>query len=259
MKRAIWLLAAAAWGQGVEFIGLEETTQKWAEERLDRLPDGRIHYCAADLKKAGYADASVVIHIGNDRKMFTVVTVVEAKRAGEVQRRAQPSEEIAVPAQWTVEAAIEVLSRSKNTANRTSAAKALRNFADREETWRALAAALRDPEDRVAGEATSALQWIRMHAVRSVDWAPVADDLAAILHGSNLFGFNELVRTLKDTSVDPSMAKALLGNGGARILLACLAARHDDERNSAHALLVQLRGTDLGPSPEPWQAWLSTL
>ena len=111
----------------------------------------------------------------------------------------------------------------------------------------------------MAGEASSALQWIRMHAIRRVDWSPVADDLAAILHGSNLFGFNELVRTLTATSVDPSMAKALLGNGGARLLLACLAAQHDYERNGAHALLVQLRGADLGSSPEPWQAWLSTL
>src|SRR5690242_21824160 len=95
------LIAASAWGQGVEFIGLEETTQKWAEEHLDRLPDGRIHYCAADLKKAGYADASVVIHIGDDKKMFTVVTVVEAKRAAEVQQRALPTGDIAKPAEWT--------------------------------------------------------------------------------------------------------------------------------------------------------------
>ena len=69
--------AALCCGQGVEFIGLEESTQKAVEEKLDRLPDGRIHYCAADLKKAGFADASVIIYVGNDRTLFTVVTLVD--------------------------------------------------------------------------------------------------------------------------------------------------------------------------------------
>src|SRR5690349_2380343 len=107
------LLAASAWAQGVEFIGLEDTTQKWAEDRLDRLPDGRIHYCAADLKKAGYADASVVMYIGDDKNLFTVVTVVEAPRATEVRQRAQPDGDIARPDQWTYETAVAVLGGSR--------------------------------------------------------------------------------------------------------------------------------------------------
>jgi hypothetical protein len=261
MKKVIWFLVttAAAWGQGVEFIGLENTTQKWAEDHLERLPDGRIHYCAADLKKAGYADASVIVYIGDDRQMFTVVRVVEAERAAEVRQRVRPADDVAVPAQWTFETAVDVLSRSKAAADRAAAAKALRQFGDHDETWRALASALRDPEDRVSGEAGSTLQWLRMHAVRRVDWSASAEDIAAVLHGTNLFGFNELVRTLTATGVPPSMAGALLRDGGARLLLADLAAQHDSERDNAHALLVQLRGADLGVAPESWQAWLNTL
>jgi hypothetical protein len=261
MGKLIWALVAAGavWGQGVEFIGLEDTTQKWAEDHLDRLPDGRIHYCAADLKKAGYADASVVVYIGDDRKMFTVVTVVEAKRAAEVRQRALPSREVPRPAEWTYESAAEVLRVSQVAADRAAAAKELRNFGARDGAWLALAAALRDPEDRVSMGAAGSLQWMRTHAARKVDWSAAAADLSAVLHGTNLFVYNELVRTLAATGVDPAMAGVLLGSGGARLLLACLAARHDVERTGAHALLVQLRGADLGTDPAQWETWLNTL
>jgi hypothetical protein len=253
------LLAASAWGQGVEFIGLEETTQKWAEGHLDRLPDGRIHYCAADLKKAGYADASVVIHIGADQKMFTVVTVVEAKRAVEVQQRARPDGDVAKPGEWTFDTAVAVLNGSRITADRAAAAKALRNFPERDGAWLALASALRDPEDTVSMGASGSLQWMRMHSVRKIDWSPVADDLKATLHGTNLFTYNELVRTLTATGVEPSLARTLLSDGGGRLLLACLRAQHADEHDAAHALLAQLRGADLGTDARQWETWLSTL
>jgi hypothetical protein len=261
MRTLIWTLmaAAAAWGQGVEFIGLEETTRNWAEDHLERLPDGRIHYCAADLKKAGYADASVVIYVGEDRKLFTVVTVVEAKRSAEVRQRLRPSRDLPRPAEWTYEAAVEVLAGSKVAADRAAAAKELRNFGDRDGAWLALGAALRDPDDRVSMGAAGSLQWMRTNAARKVDWSPVTEDLSAVLHGTNLFVFNELVRTLAATGVDPSMARVLLGNGGARLLLAYLKAQHDVERNSAHGLLVQLRGADLGMDPLQWETWLNTL
>jgi hypothetical protein len=243
----------------VEFIGLEDTTQKWAEDHLERLPDGRIHYCAADLKKAGYADASVVIHIGDDRKMFTVVTVVEAKRVAEVRQRATPSGAVTAPEAWTYENALDVLGNSKAATDREAAAKALRGFADRNGAWLALASALRDPHDRVSMGAAGSLQWMRMHAARKVDWSPAVNDISAVLHGTNLFVFDEFLRTLAATGVDPSLAPALLRDGGARLLLAYLAAHHEAERNYAHALLVQLRGADLGSDPEQWQTWLSTL
>jgi hypothetical protein len=55
------------------------------------------------------------------------------------------------------------------------------------------------------------------------------------------------------------MAGPLLGHGGARLLLEYLAARHDNERNDAHALLVQLRGADLGAGVQQWETWLNTL
>jgi hypothetical protein len=98
-----------------------------------------------------------------------------------------------------------------------------------------------------------------MHAVRKVDWSPVVADLKATLHGTNLFTYNELVRTLAATGVSPSLAAELLGHGGARLLLACLRAQHADEHDAAHALLAQLRAADLGTDAGQWETWLSTL
>ena len=261
MRKCVLFLGAAALccGQGVEFIGLEESTQKAVEEKLDRLPDGRIHYCAADLKKAGFADASVIIYVGNDRTLFTVVTLVEGKRAADVRYRESPAGDLRAPSEWSYEAAGEVLANAKDVDDRIAAAKALKNFGTRDGAWRALVAGLRDPDPQVAGTCQQSLNWLRRHAPRKVDWRPAEADLSAVLRGTNLFGFVELVQTLTATAIDPAMAGALLGHGGGRLLLAHLDARHDVEHNAARALLAQLRGEDLGDRVAPWQAWLGAL
>jgi hypothetical protein len=261
MRAWILILGAAALcrAQGVEFIGLEESTQKAAEDKLERLPDGRIHYCAADLIKGGFANASVIAYAGGDRKLFTVVTVVEGKRAADVRRRDLPSREIQAPAQWTATSAIDVLLSAKDFKARMAAAKALREFGGRDETWRALAAGMRDGDDRVAGECTQSLFWLRKHEARKIDWGAAQADLAALLRGANLFGFTEIIETLTASQIERNMAAPLLGNGAARLLLANLRAHHDVEHNAAHALLVQLRGADLGVRAEAWEAWVAEL
>ena len=270
----------------VEFIGLETWTPEQIQAGLERLPDGDLHYCAADIKKAGIAEASVVIHIGNDDKWYTVVTVVEPQRAAEIAWRASPASSIAVPSTWAVleeaarsghlldkpptplrertaaadyDQAIEVLRGSAEATDREAAAAILTNFADRDGAWQALAGGLRDPDNRVASVCQQALNQLRRHAARRVEWAPAAADLAAVLHGTNLFAFQELLETLAATEVQPSLAEALLGHGGGRLLLACLRAQHPNERRAAHALLVQLRSADLGEAPEPWAAWIAAL
>ena len=244
----------------VEIIGLEQTTTQQLQSMLERKPDGDLHYCAADLKKGGYAEASVVIHIGEDQRLYTVVTVVERQHATEISRRDRPQSAVAVPKEWTIETAVQVLRDSKESADRAAAAHALEHFADRDAAWQALAAGLRDPDDSVAGACQQSLNSMRRHAsARVVDWSPTTADLALLLRGSNLFGFHELLQTLTATGVPLALAPALLGHGGGRMLLAWLRAHHPDERNAAHAFLVQLRGADLGEAVEPWEAWIASL
>jgi hypothetical protein len=243
----------------VEFIGLENWTPAQVQEKLERLPDGEIHYCAADLKTAGMADASVVVYIDDDKKWYTVVGLVEGQRAGEIARRARPAGDLRTPAQWDYESAVAVLGGSKDKADRAAAAKAMRQFANEDGAWRALAAAMRDPDDEVSMAASGSLNWMRRNAARKVDWSAASEDLAALLHGANLFGFNEIVRALVATEIDPAMAGRLLGHGGGRLLLVYLGAQHDAERDAAHDLLTRLRGQDLGADRARWQEWLSGL
>ena len=309
------LMAAGAWGlvaqvietkKGpVEFIGLEQWTPEQVDAKLNRLPDGAIHYCAADLKTAGFADASVNIHVSNDSSLYTVVSVVEGKRRAEIQYRAQPSGAAWAPSSWDAlkklqpnqllggqiygygrtlvtgaiakkpepwwddlrarnteadyQGALAVLRDAIEPTERSAAALVLMNFADRDDAWQALAGGLRDPSDLVTSVCSAALDSVRDNKARIVDWKPAATDLAAVLRGTNLFAFQGLVRTLAATGIDSNLAALLLRNGGGRMLLAYLGARHDAERKAAHALLVQLRGGDLGELPEAWANWLATL
>ncbi len=261
MRTLVLFLGAAAVcrGQSVEFIGFEESNPAAVEAKLDRLPNGAIHYCAADLKKAGFADASVNIYVANDRSLFTVVAVVEGNRIADIQYREPPAGDLRAPAEWNYENAIQLLAGARDFEVRVAAAKALKSFGERDDAWRALAGGLRDPDSRVAMECQQSLSWLRRKAPRKVDWVPAEADLAAVLRGTNLFGFMELVQTLTVTSIAPAMAAPLLRHGGARLLLAHLGARHNPEHAAAHALLVQLRGQDMGEPAAAWQAWLGAL
>jgi len=287
----------------VEILGLEESTPESLQAKLNRLPDGELHYCAADLKTGGFPEASVIIHVETGPKLYTVVTVVEPKRAAEVAYRPRPERQIEVPAPWAAlrdvvhsgpvslyrysaipsaapasgpspgwwpalraldsetdyGKALEALGGSRDPVDRAIAAMVLLNFAGRDGAWQALAGGLRDPDTSVSGVSQAALSSLRAHAPRKVDWAPAAAELAAVLHGTNLFAFQDLLQALGATGIDPQLAAPLVGRGGGRLVLAYLRARHADERNAAHSLLVALRGADLGDQPEIWEAWISTL
>jgi hypothetical protein len=261
MRTLIVFLGAAAVcrGQSVEFIGFEQSNPKVVEATLDRLPNGAIHYCAADLKKAGFADASVNIYVANDRSLFTVVAVVEGSRAADIHYREPPTEDLRAPVEWNYDNAVRLLSGAHDVEVRVAAAKALKSFSENDGAWRALAACLRDADFHVSEECRQSLSGLRREAPRKVDWAPAEADLSALLRGTNLFGFMELVQTLTATSIDPAMAAPLLRNGGARLVLAHFEARHDPEHAAAHALLAQLRGDDLGDRAALWQSWLAAL
>jgi hypothetical protein len=243
MRTFLLCLGAAACcsAQGVEFIGLEETNRQTVEDKLDRLPDGRIHYCAADLKKAGFADASVNIYVARDRTLFTVVTVVEGKRSGEIQYRPAAVSDLPNPEVWTYESAIAALANAKDAGTRVAAAKALQSFGGRDGAWRALAAGMRDSDPQVSFASQQSISWLRSHLPRRVDWAPAEADLAAILRGTNPFAFVDLVRTLSATSIDPVLAVRLLREGGGRLLLAHLDARHAEEHRRAHIACLSER------------------
>lgn len=83
----------------VEFLGLESWTPARIEHRLGYTSTEKLHYCAADLKKLGFPEVSVIGYSEHGRR-YTVVTVVEPERAAEVAFKPAPAETIALPNDW---------------------------------------------------------------------------------------------------------------------------------------------------------------
>jgi hypothetical protein len=83
----------------VEFLGLEKWTPKQIQERLGYTSPEKLHYCAIDLKRLGFPEASVVGYSDHGRRN-TIVTVVEPEHAGEIIYRPQRSAHIALPVEW---------------------------------------------------------------------------------------------------------------------------------------------------------------
>lgn len=153
--------------------------------------------------------------------------------------------------------AIATLRADANVENRLVAASILRNFPARDEAWHALVGALRDEEDRVQSTAAQALASMSRRAPRRVDWRPATDDLRALLGGTNVGQFRELVTMLDATKIDGALAAPLLaGNGD--LLLAVAAAEFRPVRDPARALLARLSG-QASATPGEWARWIATL
>jgi hypothetical protein len=157
------------------------------------------------------------------------------------------------------ERAEQVIGLSSDVAARALAALVLMNFSSRDASWHSLVSGLRDPDDLVQMACLQSLNSLTTFHPRKVDWSPSVPDLAHLLHGTDLFAFQFLLKALSATEVEPALARSLLGQGGGRLLLAYLRAQHDDQRGLAHDFLIRLHGSDLGDDPRLWDKWIATL
>jgi hypothetical protein len=155
-------------------------------------------------------------------------------------------------------AALRALRESPNQLDRAVAALVLRNFGDRDDTWRALVEALREPDGYAKSAALLVAQRLPDRSDRPVEWWPVSDGIHAMLDGTSLGATTTVLQLLRQSGVRPTQARAFLRNGG-ELVLTYLASGTPMLTYSAHDLLVKLRGADLGPAPEPWRAWIATL
>ncbi len=83
----------------VEFIGLKKWTPKAIQEKLGYSSSDQLHYCAAELKKIGFPESSVMAY-REDGKRYTVITVVEPQRVGQIQYRPKPLSSLRTPDEW---------------------------------------------------------------------------------------------------------------------------------------------------------------
>lgn len=93
---------------------------------------------------------------------------------------------------------------------------------------------------------------------REVDWAPAAVDLRAILDGTSLDAFTEILEILARTSVSVDLAEDLLAGGG-EMVLAHLRASHPHLRELARRFLVTISGRDYGEDAIRWGEWIESL
>jgi hypothetical protein len=153
----------------------------------------------------------------------------------------------------------QILERADDPEARAVASIVLMNFASEDAAWRSLVSGLRDPNNLVQSTCLQALNSLATYHPRKVDWAPAIPDLVDLLHGTDLFAFQFVLKTLTVTKIDTAFAGPLLGRGGARLVVAYLRAKHDDQHDLARAFLVGLAGRDLGSEPASWEAWIERL
>ncbi|HUP19365.1 MAG TPA: hypothetical protein VM778_05355 [Gemmatimonadota bacterium] len=156
--------------------------------------------------------------------------------------------------------AMEVLASDRHWFNRSIAAAVLSNFPDWDETWHALARAARGfgPDDRSRGLAVASLTALGQRHARPVDWTPAADDLRALLDGTSVFAFPQVLEVLARTRVSRDLAGPLLAGGG-ELVLDHLSISIPSTRARAMGVLEGLSGLDYGSDAERWRAWIETL
>jgi hypothetical protein len=295
----------------VEFLGLEKWTPAEIEKRLGYTSPDKLHYCAADLKRLGFPEVSVIGYSDRGRRN-TIVTVVEPEHTSEVVYKPLPSAHITLPSDWDgmtkiageqgfleggildygrglpgalaerpwlsdgtpqawwptlihlrkksdFDSAQRILAQSDDRSARAVAAILLMNFSSDDVAWRGLVSGLRDPDNLVSATCLQALNSLSTYLPRKVDWGPSVPDLVRLLHGTDLFAFQFVLKALTVTQIDPKVAAPLLAHGGGRLVIAYLRAQHDEQRDLAHGFLVALAGRDLGSSPEKWESWIANL
>lgn len=154
--------------------------------------------------------------------------------------------------------ALRVLESGPNMYDRMAATLVLANFSERDDTWWALIDAMRETDGPVKGYATDVLRSLGLRYPRKIDWRPRREGLRAMLNGTSLFVVPTLLDVLVRTEIGPDDASALL-RGGGEILLEYLRSSKPYYSRPSRALLVKLRGEDLGAVPEPWRAWIAAL
>lgn len=154
--------------------------------------------------------------------------------------------------------ALVVLQSGPNMFDRMVATLVLANFSERDDTWWALVDAMRETDGPVKNYATDVLRSLSLRYPRKIDWRPRSEVLHAMLNGTSLFVVPTLLDVLVRTEIGPDDAGALLRAGG-EILLEYLRSSKSYYSRPSRALLVKLRGEDLGAAPEPWRAWIATL
>ncbi|HJR53810.1 MAG TPA: hypothetical protein VJ982_08835 [Gemmatimonadota bacterium] len=154
--------------------------------------------------------------------------------------------------------ALETLAGDRNGRNRVVAIGILGSFPERQETWHALIRSARGfgEQDWGRGQAAMAIGTLAPRAPQTMDWSPVADDLSALMGGTNLFAFMPLLELLARTGLSAEMTATLLANGSP-LVMDHLAAESPVPKQAARRFLEKVSGESYGDDVEAWQNWIA--
>jgi hypothetical protein len=105
--------------------------------------------------------------------------------------------------------AVDILRHVRNAESRQLAALVASNFADRDAAWHALVEAFRAGSDQASALAQMVFRGLSRSGRFRVDWEKAEDALEAVIGGTNLFAYDDLLSGLVDTELDPGMARQL--------------------------------------------------
>jgi hypothetical protein len=157
------------------------------------------------------------------------------------------------PRDWAL--ARDAIRSDSSIGNRMAAALVLGNFADRDSAYYLLADGLR-AIDGGAAAAELVLRVLARDAPRRVDWAPARHTLEALLGGTNLFAYDDMLNVLVATEVDPALGRDL-ARVDPVLLLDHLGARNPFTPRPVQRFLAHAHGHDLGRDPAAWGALLA--
>lgn len=160
----------------------------------------------------------------------------------------------ATPENW--ELARSTILTDSSPTNRAVAALVLSNFPDRDSTFYLLAEGLR-ATDSGASAAEMVLSALVRGAPRAVDWAPARDALEALVGGTNLFAYTDVLHALVETEIDPRIGRELARLNPV-LLLDHVGARNPMSPRAAHRFLAHVSGHDHGRDRAAWEEWLTS-
>ncbi len=126
--------------------------------------------------------------------------------------------------------------------------------------WRGLIAAvraLRGPSDMAGAMAHMVLAGMARqdgHRVR----APAEDDLRALLGGTNLFAWLDVLAALAATGLEPELARRLIP-ASRDLVVGNLRSKNPTRRWRVQSFLAGVTGAEPGEDPEAWVRWVEAL
>lgn len=154
------------------------------------------------------------------------------------------------------ELALKVLSMDESWSARLVAAIVLGHSPEIDKSWHGLADSLIDSAQQVRDIASKLITGLTQTDKEvPVNWSEARETLLALLGGTYAFAFNDILKTLVATKVDPGFG-AELARQKPELLLAHAGAEHEKFRKASLDFLRMVSGEDFGSDIDAWHTWI---